>query len=119
MSIEQAEPPRLRRVEVVVATLVLGFVLAMTAPCVSMVAIAAHRTQCLNNLKQVALAVHAYHAAHDGRLPTGTIVASAKDSEEWLSLFVSLLPYLESRPAFESFDLALGWQAKKNELAVA
>jgi len=72
--------------------------------------------QCQNNLKQLGLACHNYHGTHDS-FPAGTIRDSAAVPEERLSLFVSLLPFLEQDQFARQIDHKQGWQADSNTAA--
>jgi prepilin-type N-terminal cleavage/methylation domain-containing protein/prepilin-type processing-associated H-X9-DG protein len=81
-------------VELVVVTAIISVLVALLLPAVQKVRAAADRVQCGNNLKQLGLALHAYHDANVS-LPPG--VTSEKPGELYprMSWMTRLLPYLE------------------------
>jgi hypothetical protein len=64
---------------------------------------AARRNSCQNNLKQLGLGIHNFHAAYD-ELPYNYQLVGV-NAWEAVSAHHSILPYIEQGPAFESFDI--------------
>lgn len=62
---------------------------------------AAARSQCANNLKQIAIGLHNYGDTYPteqrqtGGLPAGTVPSAARPPEERLSWYVEVLPFVE------------------------
>ena len=79
-------------IELLVVIMIIAVLIALLLPAVQAAREAARRVQCVNNLKQLALATANYHDVND-MLP-GTSYAAAN-----LGQFVRLLPYLEQFPA--------------------
>ena len=83
-------------VELLVVIAIIGILIGMLLPAVQSVREAARRTQCLNNLRQVALASHNYESAH-GHFPPGMLEEGSGPGvdPQRLGVFCFLLPYME------------------------
>src|SRR5262245_19521918 len=96
-------------IELLVVIAIVGLFIALLVPAVQKVRAAAARSECANNLKQIALACHSHHDAQDG-LPAGQVRKSVNptiqawygpwDGEEYPSYLVVLLPYLEQEALY-------------------
>lgn len=75
-------------------------------------AIAAARAQSVNNLKQIALAMHNYHEQR-GSFPPAAIYS--KTGKPLLSWRVALLPYLEQGNLYRQFHLDEPWDSEHNK----
>lgn len=85
-------------VELLVTIVIIGVLLSLLLPAVQYAREAARRTQCKNNLKQVAIAAHNFESRHL-RLPSGM-------DRQHVGPLVSLLPDLEQSNQYDvwSFD---------------
>jgi prepilin-type N-terminal cleavage/methylation domain-containing protein/prepilin-type processing-associated H-X9-DG protein len=83
-------------VELLIVVAIVGLLIALLLPAVQAAREAARRSQCQNNLRQLALAAHQHHEAR-GHLPPGMEqrLFSASPRYRGISLFAFLLPYLE------------------------
>lgn len=90
---------------------------ALLLPAIQQARMAARQAQSLNNMKQLALAVHNYHGTYN-ELPPATIPNEELEPGEELSWLVSLLPYLEQAALFDIIDRKQGWESESNELAL-
>ena len=74
------------------------------------------RAQCVNNLKQIGLAIHHYHQVH-GCFPPAAIA----DRDNWplLSWRVAILPFLEAGDLYAKFHLDEPWDSPNNRALVA
>ena len=80
-------------VEVLVVIAIIGILIAMLLPAVGSAREAARRTQCINNLRQLALAMHSFHDANH-RLP-GFINSVGGTANRMASWPIMLFPYVE------------------------
>ena len=79
-------------IELLVVIAIIAILMALLVPAVQKVREAAARSTCANNMRQVAIAMHAHHSAKNG-LPPGVSNATPYWGQgNWL---VSILPYLE------------------------
>jgi prepilin-type N-terminal cleavage/methylation domain-containing protein/prepilin-type processing-associated H-X9-DG protein len=88
-------------IELLVVIAIIGILIALLLPAVQAAREAARRAQCVNNLKQLGLAVHQYHLDHNC-FPPGQLLYF-----NWLdiSALVQLLPYLEQRQLYNAFNV--------------
>jgi prepilin-type N-terminal cleavage/methylation domain-containing protein/prepilin-type processing-associated H-X9-DG protein len=87
-------------VELLVVIAIIGILVALLLPAVQAAREAARRAQCLNNLKNIGLAVHNYAGAQK-QLPPSRIVDHSKT---WLHL---ILPYLEEGAVQDLWDVSV------------
>ncbi len=87
-------------VELLVVIAIIGILIALLLPAVQAAREAARRSQCTNNLKQMALACHNYHDTHQGFPALG--MRGMGESPDWFySGLISMLPYVEQAPLFD------------------
>jgi prepilin-type N-terminal cleavage/methylation domain-containing protein len=97
-------------IELLVVIAIIAILIALLIPAVQKVRESAARTQCANNLKQIGIAVHAYHDSRkvfpDNVRPTG-----GKIRVRW---FTKILPYLEQPALYQAYNPALNWSDPAN-----
>ncbi len=86
-------------VELLVVIAIIGILVALLLPAVQKAREAARRTECLNNLKQIGLAVIMHEDARRS-YPNGR-ESSLQDSVSWA---FRLLPYMEEQAMFDAHD---------------
>jgi prepilin-type N-terminal cleavage/methylation domain-containing protein len=85
-------------VELLVVIAIIGVLVALLLPAVQAAREAARRSQCSNNLKQIALAMHNYADTNGGTFPAGEYNCC------WGTWLVGLLPYIEQKTLFDQYQ---------------
>ena len=97
-------------IELLVVIAIIAVLIGLLLPAVQAAREAARRAQCVNNLKQLGLALHNYHSAI-GSFPLGSAVAFSDPGvlTSWgtWSAQSMLLPYVEQTPLYNSINF--GW----------
>jgi prepilin-type N-terminal cleavage/methylation domain-containing protein/prepilin-type processing-associated H-X9-DG protein len=98
-------------VELLVVIAIIGVMVGLLLPAVQAAREAARRMSCGNNVKQIALGIHNYHAAY-GQMPMqcgGTFQdAGGQNNFRMLSFLVPLLPFVEQQPLWETISTRQG-----------
>ncbi|MDR1492823.1 MAG: DUF1559 domain-containing protein [Planctomycetaceae bacterium] len=96
-------------VELLVVIAIIGVLIALLLPAVQAAREAARRMQCTNHLKQIGIAVHTFHDAHNVIPPYGFHDRQANPADPnsdytfRLSPFGPLLPFIEQTARFEQY----------------
>jgi prepilin-type N-terminal cleavage/methylation domain-containing protein/prepilin-type processing-associated H-X9-DG protein len=98
-------------IELLVVIAIIAVLIALLLPAVQAAREAARRSQCVNNLKQIGLALHNYHSATSS-FPLGTTVVTWTIGTEryWASWSAQalMLPYLEQGPLYNAANFNWG-----------
>lgn len=89
-------------VELLVVISIIGVLLGLLLPAVQAARAAARRTQCCNQLKQLALSLQNYHGVHNAFPPSA--IMRKRDDDVGVSWRVLVLPYLEQASVFQKID---------------
>ena len=90
----------------------LPMIATLTLPAVNAAQMGSRRTQSVNNLKQLALALHNYADVHRS-FPAAFIADEM--GKPLLSWRVHMLPYLEQQALYEQFHLDEPWDSEHNK----
>ncbi len=98
---------------IVAATVLVcgGILAALTIPAVQQAREAARRVQCMNNLRQIGLAIHTYDDAYNSLPPAVTYSADGKPLHSWRVL---ILPYLGESGLYSMYNLDEPWDSPNN-----
>jgi len=109
-------------VELLVVIAIIGILVALLLPAIQSAREAARRTKCLNNMKQFALATHAYHDVYKTFprhsyvpgyycTPRQPVSAICEPWRAWqgFSVHTMLLPYVEQRSLYERINWNVDW----------
>jgi prepilin-type processing-associated H-X9-DG protein len=88
-----------------------GVLVALLLPAIQAAREAARRTQCTNNLRQVAIAFHNYHDTY-GTFPPAYI--PDEDGNPKHSWRVLILPFMEQQALYEMYDFDEPWDSPAN-----
>jgi prepilin-type N-terminal cleavage/methylation domain-containing protein/prepilin-type processing-associated H-X9-DG protein len=99
-------------IELLVVIAIIAVLIALLLPAVQAAREAARRAQCVNNLKQIGLALHNYHQVQDC-FPLGvslnlyTPPATYRAKNSW-GHFGMMLPYLEQQALYNAANFVFG-----------
>ncbi len=100
-------------IELLVVIAIIAVLIALLLPAVQSAREAARRVQCVNNVKQLGLALHNYHDVH-GRFAPGSIQVTVNNVAYRQPFITSLLPFIEQGNLTNSYNFNISFQADEN-----
>ena len=108
-------------VELLVVITIIGILISLLLPAVQSAREAARRIQCMNNLKQMGLAIHNYHATYQvfprGGAGVASLTSAAIKAKWTLSWGAAILPGLEQIPLYDSINQKQSYLDSSNLIA--
>lgn len=94
-------------IELLVVIAIIAVLIGLLLPAVQKVRAAAERTNCVNNMKQIGLALHSYQN-ENGLFPKGITekIPGYNDPRQWLSWMGRILPWIEQAPLYQDMEIA-------------
>ena len=93
-------------IELLVVIAIIAVLIALLLPAVQAAREAARRAQCINNLKQLGIAMHNYHDVV-GTFPPGALNYTGVFSSPRQTYMVFLYPYMEATNIYNNFNFKL------------
>src|SRR5262249_20506554 len=105
--------PGFSLIELLVVIAIIAVLLALLLPAVQAAREGARHAQCANNLKQIGLAMHQYHATYDVFPPVGSVDLLGNSTgsgrvTQTASIHLRLTNYLEQRAVYDAYNFLLG-----------
>ncbi len=101
-------------IELLVVIAIIAVLIALLLPAVQAAREAARRSQCVNNLKQLSLAVMNYEDVNGAIPPTAILAKPSNNLTPDFSMKARLLPYMEQSAAYGALNFSRWYNSAEN-----
>ena len=103
-------------IELLVVIAIIAVLIALLLPAVQAAREAARRVSCVNNLKQIGIALHGYHDTFDTFPAGGWIYLVSQPNTQNMNMgwSAAVLPWLEQSPLYSGLNLSLPYNDPVN-----
>jgi prepilin-type N-terminal cleavage/methylation domain-containing protein/prepilin-type processing-associated H-X9-DG protein len=91
-------------IELLVVIAIIAILIGLLVPAVQKVRESANRSTCQNNIKQIALACHAFHDTYKRMPPLASLNQDGPFLKKQGTIFVYLLPFIEQKNMWNMWD---------------
>jgi hypothetical protein len=105
-------------VELLVVIAIIGILVALLLPAIQAAREAARRTDCINRIRQLALAAHNYESARKKLPPHGDVYRKNDVMSGGLSVLARLLPYMDEQNVLDLVNQDEHWRHTSNRRAL-
>jgi prepilin-type N-terminal cleavage/methylation domain-containing protein/prepilin-type processing-associated H-X9-DG protein len=102
-------------IELLVVIAIIAVLIALLLPAVQAAREAARRSQCVNNLKQLGLAVQNYASANDALPPTAAYTTATSIPLGDFGMKSRILPFLEQAALFNALNITFNGEAASGQ----
>lgn len=112
----RGQRPAFTLIELLVVIAIIAILIAMLVPAVQKIREAAARSQCVNHLKQLALACHSHESEHKEFPLTCPDTFAPPKAYSWT---LAVLPFVEQAALVKDYDFSVNWWKPPNRAVVA
>jgi prepilin-type N-terminal cleavage/methylation domain-containing protein/prepilin-type processing-associated H-X9-DG protein len=105
-------------IELLVVIAIISVLIALLLPAVQSAREAARRAQCVNNLKQIGLALHNYNGTNSV-FPMSRVYQGPTVLDEAFAAHAAILPFVEQSTTFNAINFSLLWSDRSQATATA
>ena len=103
-------------IELLVVIAIIAVLISLLLPAVQAAREAARRAQCINNLKQLGIAIHNFHDVQNN-LPSSDRPGGATALPR-IAALTFMLPYMEQANMYNAYNQTVNWSASLNSTVV-